>query len=109
VTLGFAFTQKSTLLYIIVPFIERTYPHPLATHPRTDRFVSFHPYIYLKRNETTKAKPKAAKAKPIPGMQMKAKPAPLNAPMKTTEVKPIPAEGKACNFMFHLKTHKNRL
>ena len=48
-------------------------------------------------------------AKPIPGMQMKAKPAPLNAPMKTTEVKPIPAEGKACNFMFHLKTHKNRL
>jgi len=24
-------------------------------------------------------------------MQMKAKPAPLNAPMKTTEVKPIPA------------------
>ena len=30
-------------------------------------------------------------AKPIPGMQMKAKPAPLNAPMKTTEVKPIPA------------------
>jgi len=47
-------------------------------------------------------------AKPIPGMQMKAKPAPLNAPMKTTEVKPIPAEGKTFPDV-HLKTHKNRL
>ena len=41
VTLGFAFTQKSTLLYIIV-IIERNYPHPLATHPRTDRLVSLY-------------------------------------------------------------------
>ena len=40
VTLGFAFTQKSTLLYIMV-IIERTYPHPLAT-PRTDRLVSLY-------------------------------------------------------------------
>ena len=55
VTLGFAFTQKSTLLYIRANY--RTHlSTPLATHPRTDRFVSFHPYIYLKRNETTEAK-----------------------------------------------------